>query len=152
MVSAADPSPNDDLPPALVRRLTDRLGRLPVKRIRSTADYYALRSIEIAHVSRLAREFELTGEQHAFVESWWRERVDDRLADTLAPIHDEESSRSHRSTLRFLTAHRSSNLPRPLQNALWQLKFNTYGPGGRAWFGNRYVTLRRYTFRLHWRA
>jgi hypothetical protein len=40
---------------------------------------------------------------------------------------------------------------RTRSTALFQLWFNTVGPGGKTWLGNRYVDIRRYTFRLRWR-
>ncbi len=152
VVSTAHLSPSDDLPPDLISHLSNRLDRLPVNRIRTLADYYALCSIETDHVRRLAREFNLTVEQHAMVESWWRERVRKRLAGVLDSILEEAGSRRHRLTVRYLSNNPSSNTPRLLHKALWQLKFNTLGPGGRTWFGNRYMWIRGYTFRLHWRA
>ena len=34
---------------------------------------------------------------------------------------------------------------------LFQLRFNTVGPGARTWFANRNVGIRHYTFRFRWR-
>jgi hypothetical protein len=47
--------------------------------------------------------------------------------------------------------HRSGIARHLRSNLLFQLWFNTVGPGARTWFGNRYVGIRRYTFRLRWR-
>jgi hypothetical protein len=41
---------------------------------------------------------------------------------------------------------------RPRSEVVSQIWFNTIGPGGRCWFGNRYTTVRHYTFMLRWRA
>ena len=34
---------------------------------------------------------------------------------------------------------------------LFQLWFNTLGPGAKTWFGNCYFAIRHYTFRLRWK-
>lgn len=145
----------EDPPPGLAAQLDDRLRRLPVARVRSFADYYALRSVEIDHIKRFARRFDLSEEQRASVEDEWLRRVADALTDRKQSILDQ-----HRQAfLRWMTKHHrrrlspahSSRLSRFALTVLHQARFNTVGPGGRTWFGNRYVSIRRYTFRLHWR-
>ena len=57
--------------------------------------------------------------------------------------------RMHRS--RMLEMSHSRIAKRLGHGFLFQLWFNTLGPGARTWFGNRYVGIRRHTFRITWR-
>ncbi len=60
--------------------------------------------------------------------------------------NDAENVREELRRLHRLVRRRSFRA-----NALFQLYWNTVGPGGRTWFGNRYVTIWRDTFRIRWR-
>jgi hypothetical protein len=119
------------------------------------ADYYALRSVESEHINRIARDLALSEAQHALLEGWWQQRVYSELGSRVEKI----ANRDHEALLRWMTLrHRRRPArrwpPRPpgvVRTVLFQARFNTVGPGGRTWFGNRYVSIRRHTFRLHWR-
>jgi hypothetical protein len=143
------------LPPDLWLHLEDRLRRLPADRIRRMADYYALRSVESEHINRLARDLALTETQHDLLEAWWQQRVQREVGAKIEQI----GHRHHEAQMRWMISRRRQHPARRLplrppgvvRTALFQARFNTIGPGGRTWFGNRYVSIRRRTFRLHWR-
>jgi hypothetical protein len=141
------PEPPDfgALPSELSQDLETRFRRVPFDRIRRMADYYALRTVEEDHINRLARRFNLSSSDRDSVEDWWQERLHTRLAETLARFTPSQSSQVRRmkEIMRWQQRTRS--------NALFQFWFNTVGPGGRTWFANRYVGIRRRTFKLHWR-
>ena len=134
----------DALPDEVRRDLAIRFQRVPFGRVRRYADYWALRDIEANHVRKLAYRNRLSEEDRQSVEEWWLTRVGTQLADTLDRIRTEDRARTRRLM---------RGRPRRLRsNAFFQIWFNTIGPGGRCWFGNRYTTVRRYTFKLRWRA
>ncbi len=133
----------DTLPPGVRLDLDERFQRVPFDRIRHWADYWALRSIEAEHIAKLARRFALTLAQQESVEHWWQNELYDRLKETLNDLQE----RSMLVYRRLLSKHR--RLRR--SQVLFQVWFNSLGPGGRTWFGNRYTTIRHYTFRIHWR-
>ena len=92
-------------------------------------------------MNRLAYREGLSSRQLEALEAYWLGRVKAPLTRTL-------------DTRRFKhieVMHRSRIAKRLGTGFLFQLWFNTVGPGGRTWFGNRYVGLRHYTFRLRWR-
>ena len=130
-----------DMPPTMVRELASRYDHLPVRRIRRDADFWALRRVEKEHIERLARLHQLDDGARDVAVDWWLGEVQRRCAGT--------SARRERLEQRRL--HRIHQHPRFRSNAVFQLYWNTVGPGGRTWFGNRYTTIRRYTFRIHWR-
>ena len=117
-----------------------RLRRLPVSRVHHWADYWALRSIEHDHVSRVARQWRLTEEQRQEVDDWWLTLVDNQVEEPLERLRKRTAGRPIR------------RMPRSRNRVVFQLLLNTIGPGGRTWFGNRYTTLRLLTFRLRWRV
>lgn len=121
--------------------LASRYDRLPVHRIRRRADFWALRRVEKEHVERLARRYELDETTREVAENWWLGEVARRCS--AARIRIDRQERRH---LHQMPRHRTFR-----SNALFQLYWNTVGPGGRTWLGNRYATIRRYTFRLRWR-
>ena len=132
------------LPDEVRRDLAIRFQRVPFGRVRRYADYWALRDIEANHVRKLAYRNRLSEEDRQSVEEWWLTRVGTQLADTLDRIRTEDRARTRRLM---------RGRPRRLRsNASFKIWFNTIGPGGRCWFGNRYTTVRRYTFKLRWRA
>jgi hypothetical protein len=143
---------DDDLPapdfgslPSEVRNdLESRLPRVPFHRVQRYADYWALLDVERAHVRKLAQRARLSGEDCRSITAWWTERVSTQLADTLGRIHSEDREKT-RSVMRRRPTRLHSNVS-------FQLWFNTIGPGGRCWLGNRYVTIRHFTFRVRWRA
>ena len=119
------------------------------------ADYYALRSVESEHINRIARDLNLSANQAELLSDWWQQTVQLKVQPKI-----EQITKSHReSHLRWIASehrrHPTRQLPpQPpgvVRTVLFQLEFNTVGPGGRTWFGNRYVGIRRHTFRLHWR-
>ena len=142
------------LPQEVWRQLDDRLQRIPVERIRRMADYYALRSVESEHISRLARGLNLAENEREMLWKWWMQAV-----DLVVEVRVEQILKIKRESFRRWLASQHRGRPGqrlPLQppgvvrTVLFQVKFNTVGPGGRTWFGNRYVSIRRHTFRLRW--
>jgi hypothetical protein len=124
----------------VMRGLDDRFARLPFARVRRFADYWALRAVEAGHVGRISLQEGLSREQSEALEAYWLRRVEDPLSDRLDRWRFERLEARHRSRPRRLRSE-----------VLAQVWFNTLGPGARTWFGNRYTTVRRYTFRIRWR-
>jgi hypothetical protein len=143
------------LPPDIWRQLDQRLQRIPVDRIRKMADYYALRSVESEHITRIARGLDLPADEQELFSDWWLQTVHLKVQHNVEQIMKGQGE-SHRR--RMVSEHRRHPVrqlpPQPpgvVRTLLFQLKFNIVGPGGRTRFGNRYVGIRRHTFRLHWR-
>jgi len=137
------PTPDfDNLPEQIGTDLDARFDHIPFDRVRRMADYWALREVEADHIRKLARRNDLSAEEGRCVEVWWLARLGAQLTDTL----DRMSLENRENNLRLLGRHAR----RMHSKFLFQLWFNTIGPGGRCWFGNRYTTIRHYTFRLHW--
>lgn len=122
--------------------LDGRFDVIPFQRVHRWADYWALRSIEDEHVQRLAREHRLSAEEAGTLWEYWRERIDAHLAPKLNRLRHE--SKLHPSSLPTAQGCLRSGV-------LFQLWFNTLGPGGRTWMGNRYASIRHHTFRRRWR-
>jgi hypothetical protein len=139
------PPPPPDLGengPTVVRALDQRFERVPFGRVRSWADYWALRAVEVDHARNLTRRHRLTRHHSEALERYWLERIEAHLAEKLDSFDGPHSmSAMHRSRI---ARHLRSGL-------LFQLWFITLGPGARTWFGNRYVGIRHYTFRIRWR-
>ena len=125
----------------VMRGLDDRFTRVPFARVHRFADYWALRAVEVDHVGRISRQEGLSREQSEALEAYWLRRVEDPVSDWLDCWRFERMTARHR-------ARRPRRLRSGLMGQVW---LNTLGPGGRAWFANRYTTVRRYTFRLRWR-
>jgi hypothetical protein len=87
----------------------------------------------------LAVREDLSPQQLEALKAYWLRRVEDRLRKPM--------------DLRDVEAMHRSRVARRLRKRrfLSQLWFNTVGPGAKTWFGNRYVRVRHYTFRLRWR-
>jgi hypothetical protein len=154
-VDEPEPPACDALPPELRSDLDDRLRELSGERIRAMADYYALRSVESAHIDRLARRFGLSAVERDLVGRWWQRRVRDELGRRTGAIMRRQDQAHLRRilTTRFRRPNRGvpSHLPRVVHTAMRQIAFNTLGPGGRTWIDNRHICVRRYTIRLYWR-
>ncbi len=130
-----------DCTETIVQHLADRFARVPFDRVRRWGDYWALWSVERDHVGRLASQFGLSTSARRALEDHWLSRIDYQLAPTRERLMFQSSDRL-----------RNSRLARELKwNWLFQLWFNTLGPGARTWFGNRYAGIRHHTFRLRWR-
>ena len=126
---------------AVAADLDSRFARVPFGRVRRWADYWALSGIEQEHVDHLAARYGLTDKQRERLQAHWSGRIDTELSATLERLRD------HRHDMM-----RHRKMSRRLQwNWLYQVWFNTVGPGARTWFGNRYTTIRPHTFRLRWR-
>ncbi len=127
---------------AVVQSLDDRFARVPFSRVHGLADYWALRAVEVDHVSRLALQEGFSDQQLEAMKAYWLRRLEDRLRKPMdrARLHDIETMHRSRVARRFQK-----------KRFLFQLWFNTLGPGAKTWFGNRYVRIRHYTFRLRWR-
>ena len=77
---------------------------------------------------------------------WWLHQIQVPLDGTIRDLGDQRHVAFMRQMeRRRLRRHHFKS------EFLFQLWFNSIGPGGRTWFGNRYVTIRHYTFRLRWR-
>ena len=126
----------------VMQSLDDRFARVPFGRVHGSADYWALRSVEVEHVSRLALQEGLSDLQLEALEAYWLRRLEDRLRKPM-----------DRRRLRDIEAMHRSRVARRFRNRrfLFQLWFNMLGPGAKTWFGNRCVRVRHYTFRLRWR-
>jgi hypothetical protein len=139
------PAPDfGSLPKEVTDDLEVRVRQIPIHRVKRYADYWALLDVERAHVRKLAHRARLSAEDCQFTTAWWIEQVSAQLADTLGRLHSEDWEKT-RSVMRRRPKRLHSNVS-------FQLWFNTIGPGGRCWLGNRYVTIRHFTFRVHWRA
>ena len=128
---------DDDWLVALRLKLSSRLEQIPLKRVRRRADYWALRQIEEEHVKQLARSFGLFDVESERLTSWWLGEIDSLLSARFQDL--------------FVDQELPRRMPQIRPKTLFQIWFNTLGPGGRCWFGNRYVAIRRCTFRLRWR-
>lgn len=139
------PPPRPDLGhngQAALDALDERFEIVPFQRIHRWADFWALRQVEEEHVARLSREHHLTADEAATLWRYWEERIEAHLSTTL-----DRLSREHEVQMGTLRTPRGCVGPRTFDR-LW---FNTFGPGGRTWIGNRYATVRRHTFRRRWR-
>ena len=142
-----EPTPAPDfasLPREVSTDLDARFSRIPFGRVRRYADYWTLRDIEAVHIHKLAYRNHLSSDDRKIVEAWWLARVATELNDTMNRLGTQNRERTTRLMRRGAL--------RPRSNVVFQIWFNTIGPGGRCWFGNRYTTVRHYTFRLRWRA
>jgi hypothetical protein len=126
---------------AVLNALDRRFELIPFHRIRRSADCWALLDVETEHVEKLAGEQHLSDQYVKALHQYWNERIDAHLATTL--------ERLHRS--RVLEMRHSRVARRLGHGFLLHLWFNTFGPGARTWFGNRYVGIRHHTFRIRWR-
>jgi hypothetical protein len=126
----------------VVQSLDDRFARMPFSRVGGLADYWALRAVEVDHVSRLVLQEGFSDQQLEALKAYWLRRIEDRLRKPMDRVRLHDIEAMHRS-----------RVARHLRNRrfLFQLWFNTLGPGAKTWFGNRYVRIRHYTFRLRWR-
>jgi hypothetical protein len=136
------PAPDlGDRTETVIQALDDRFARLPFDRVHRLADHWALRDVEIDHVNRLACREGLSDQQLEALEAYWLGRIEAPLRRTMDHLGSKH-----------LEAMHGSRIARHLgRGFLFQLWFNTVGPGARTWFGNRYVGIRHYTFRLRWR-
>ena len=136
-----DPPDLGDRSELILNGSNERFQQIPFERIHGWADYWALRDVEVEHVERLARQNGLTDDQGEELKVYWLDRVEARLDEKL-----------QRFRFRHLLSHRRSWFARHIRwNWLYQLWSNTVGPGARTWFRNRYVPIRRFTFRIRWR-
>ena len=127
---------------AVVQSLDDRFARVPFSRVHGLADYWALRAVEVDHVSRLALQKGFSDQQLEAMKAYWLRRLKDRLRKPMDRVRLHDIETMHRSRV-ARCFHK--------KRFLFQLWFNTLGPGAKTWFGNRYVRIRHYTFRLRWR-
>lgn len=123
--------------------LDGRYLRIPFASVRRWVDYWALCDVEADHCKRLARRHGLSAEQSEALQDYWSERIECGLAEKLDDLSGSQ---------RMASAMRRSRLARRLgHGVMFQLWFNTVGPGARTWLGNRYTTIGHYTFRIRWR-
>jgi hypothetical protein len=126
---------------AVIEGLDDRFTRVPFDRVHRWADYWALRDIEIDHIKLLGRRENLSEQDLEALESYWLMRLQTPLSGTLEHLRSRHMGMLHRPRL-------ASRLG---SGFVFQLWFNTVGPGAKTWFGNRYTGIRHYTLRLWWR-
>lgn len=134
------PPPRPDLGEqgeAILDDLDHRFDRIPFFRVRRQADFWALLNVERDHIAKLAREQHLSAGDAKTLEQYWTGR-----------IQAHPSGRLDSPSMYELRRSRARHLG---HGFIFQLWFNTFGPGGRTWCRNRYVTIRRYSFRLRWR-
>lgn len=131
-----------NVPGEILDALEERYLSVPFWRVRRMADYWALCSVESQHVEKLAARHRLGSEDKKALERWWLGRLQQRVEPTVAALRAKDRERTFRTR---------RNRPHLRTNVIFQIWFNTIGPGGRCWFGNRYTTIRHYTFRLHWK-
>jgi hypothetical protein len=117
----------------LMQALDDRFARVPFSRIHRSA---------VDHVSLLALREGLSAQQLEALKAYWLRRVEDRLREPMDRVRLHDIDAMHRSRVARLLRNK---------RFLFQLWFNTLGPGGRTWCANRYAGIRRHTFRLRWR-
>ncbi len=127
---------------AVTEQLDDRFTRVPFRRVRSRADYWALHAIEVDHVARLAKQHDLADVDLQAIRAHWLARIEGGLGPTAERLRFEGMDSINNSRTARLLLRR---------NVLYQIWSNTIGPGARCWFGNRYTLIRHYTFRLRWR-
>jgi hypothetical protein len=127
---------------AITHDLDTRFERVPFRRVRGMADYWALRAVEVDHVHRLAHRLGLSDQDRQAIEGHWLARIEARVAPTMERLHFKD-----------MDAARNSRIARHLRgrNFLHQVWSNTVGPGAKCWVGNRYTPIRHHTFRLRWR-
>jgi hypothetical protein len=136
------PAPDlGDRTEGVIHSLDDRFARVPFSRVHRSADYWALRDVEVDHVNLLARREGLSTELREALEAYWLSRIETPVRKTIDRLPFKHIEAMHRSRV----ARRLGT------GFLFQLWFNTVGPGARTWFANRYVGIRHYTFRLRWR-
>lgn len=130
----------EDFPKASGDRSKSVPAIVPFARVRRMADYWALRGVEEDHVRHLSGTWELNRKQGESLQAFWLGWIDSELEPRMVMFHERRRQ-----------AHRRGRGWRLRPNFVFQLWFNTIGPGGRTWFGNRYGGIRQYTFRLRWR-
>jgi hypothetical protein len=138
------PPPHPDMgdrTEAVINGLNDRFARVPFARVHGSADYWALRAVEVDHVDRLAGREGLSEEQRIGLRDYWLRRIEDPLRPRMDRLRFKDVDAMHRSRIARHLGH----------GFLFQVWCNTVGPGGRCWFGNRYAPIRHHTFRIRWR-
>jgi hypothetical protein len=150
------------LPPVVLDDLRARFDRLPEDRLRVFADYWALLDVERDHIDRIASRHGLGEGDRASLQQWWIDQVDHRVAGRVERMRQRSHAntvgyvlRRNRRRMRWSGSRHQPVAPHPrrawLVNAKDQVLFNAVGPGAWCWFGNRYTTIRHWTFRVRWR-
>ena len=121
--------------------LDHRFIRVPFGRVRGLSDYWALRRVEIDHIERISTRHGLSQVHRRGLHDYWLRRIETELEPTLERLHFRDMRIVHTSRIARHLGH----------GAAFQVWMNTLGPGARTWFQNRYVRVRRYTFRIRWR-
>jgi hypothetical protein len=121
--------------------LDRRFTRMPFGRVHGLSDYWALHRVEIDHVDRISTKHGLSQVHHRALHDYWLRRIETELEPTLERLHFRDMQTMHKSRIARHLGH----------GVAFQVWMNTLGPGARTWFQNRYVGVRRYTFRIRWR-
>jgi hypothetical protein len=127
---------------AISRDLDERFARVPFHRVRGRSDSWALRAVEVDHIRRVALRLPGSDADRQGLEAHWLGRIDRQLAGA----NERFSFRDGEETLNSRVASRLRG-----HNAVFQVWWNTLGPGARCWLANRYGPIRHRTIRLRWR-
>lgn len=121
--------------------LDHRFTRVPFGRVHGLSDYWALHRVETDHVERTSTRHGLSRVHRQALHEYWIRRIEVELDPTLERLHSRDMQTMHRSRIARHLGH----------GVAFQVWMNTVGPGARTWFQNRYLGIRRYTFRVRWR-
>ncbi len=127
---------------AASEHLGTRFVKTPFHRVHNLAEYWALYAVETDHIQSLRHQHNLSDDAFHDLQAHWLGRIERELADT----SEQHRRKSHEAMLNSHVARRLRG-----RNFLFQVWSNTIGPGARCWIGNRYMPIRRHTFRLRWR-
>ena len=67
----------------VVQSLDDRFAQVPFSRVHGLADYWALRAVEVDHVSRRTVDEGLSDQQLEALKAYWLRRIEDRLREPM---------------------------------------------------------------------
>lgn len=128
-------APPAGLPAPLASALGRRYDRLPVVAVRSRRGIRQLDRAESRWIRHVLRRYPLTDAAQLTVEQWWHAQIARACSGAAAMLE------------RLETVGGTANLPpRPWRPAwLFQLWWNTLGPGARTWLRNRHSSFPKMT-------
>ena len=126
-------APPSELPPSLASALARRYEQLPVVRVRYRRDIRRLDRAESLWIRRALRQHLHADAVRANTEQWWLAQVTRACSSVVAVLEQLES------------AGVAPELPPQPWRPTWlfQLWWNTLGPGARTWLRNRRAPIRR---------
>lgn len=133
--------PPPELPLSLASELARRYDGLPVVRIRSRRAIQALDHAESKWIRSALQRYPLSGAVKDRAEEWWRAQVVRACGSVIVVLEKLEA------------AGAGPELPPQPWRPTWlfQLWWNTLGPGARTWVRNRRASFRRVTHGFRWR-